>query len=216
MDSAPAALPSPSVLEGPNLKIETLKAEHFDELYASSHVDDRTKKLIWAGLQYGPFESADHMRKFFMEMKEKDKQKVLYATRFMKTGELIGILFFANLVPENREAGGGGWAIPKRHFAGTLWETTYITAKHVLDELGYLRYQSYTDSKNRTSMIANSRIGFRFEGVARQHLISKGKNRNTAFFSFVRDRTLQGKLPKDDWNTSKRKLFERRLKISKL
>ena len=64
-------------------------------------------------------------------------------------------------------------------------ESMYLMMKRVFDELGYRRYEWKCDSLNAPSRAAALRLGFQFEGVFRQALVYKGRNRDTAWFSIL-------------------------------
>ena len=63
-------------------------------------------------------------------------------------------------------------------------EAMYLMAQHVF-ELGYRRYEWKCNALNEPSMRAARRLGFTFEGIFRQHIIVKGRNRDTAWFSML-------------------------------
>lgn len=67
--------------------------------------------------------------------------------------------------------------------AGT--ETQYLQMKRAFDELGYRRYEWKCDSLNAPSRAAALRYGFTFEGIFRQAILYKGRNRDTAWFSIT-------------------------------
>ena len=64
-------------------------------------------------------------------------------------------------------------------------EAMYLLMRRVFDELGYRRYEWKCDNRNEGSKRAAKRLGFDYEGLFRQHLIVKGRNRDTAWFSIV-------------------------------
>lgn len=64
-------------------------------------------------------------------------------------------------------------------------EAIYLVMRHVLGDLGYRRLEWKCNAANARSMRAAERLGFAFEGVFRQHLIVKGRNRDTAWFSML-------------------------------
>ena len=64
-------------------------------------------------------------------------------------------------------------------------ELHYLMAKHVFDDLGYRRYEWKCHNENEASKVTARRYGFTFEGVFRQHVISRGANRDTAWFSMI-------------------------------
>ena len=57
--------------------------------------------------------------------------------------------------------------------------------KRVFDELGYRRYEWKCDSLNEPSRRAAERLGFTFEGIFRQLIVYRGRNRDTAWYSIV-------------------------------
>jgi RimJ/RimL family protein N-acetyltransferase len=64
-------------------------------------------------------------------------------------------------------------------------EAMYLMARHVFDDLGYRRYEWKCNAENEPSRRAALRLGFTFEGIFRQHMIVKGRNRDTAWFSIL-------------------------------
>ena len=64
-------------------------------------------------------------------------------------------------------------------------EAQYLLARYVFETLGYRRYEWKCDSLNAPSRRAALRYGFTFEGIFRQHMISKGRNRDTAWFAML-------------------------------
>ncbi len=56
---------------------------------------------------------------------------------------------------------------------------------HVFDTLGYRRFEWKCDALNAPSRRAAERFGFRFEGIFRQAVVYKGRNRDTAWYSIV-------------------------------
>jgi RimJ/RimL family protein N-acetyltransferase len=64
-------------------------------------------------------------------------------------------------------------------------EAMYLMACHIFEDLGYRRYEWKCNSKNEPSRRAALRLGFTFEGIFRQHMVVKGQNRDTAWFSML-------------------------------
>ena len=64
-------------------------------------------------------------------------------------------------------------------------EAMYVMARHVFEDLGYRRYEWKCNALNAPSRRAALRFGFTFEGIFRQHMIVKGRNRDTAWFSML-------------------------------
>lgn len=63
-------------------------------------------------------------------------------------------------------------------------EALFLTAEHVF-ALGYRRFEWKCHDGNQPSKQAALRFGFRHEGVFRQHMVAKGGNRDTAWFSII-------------------------------
>ena len=64
-------------------------------------------------------------------------------------------------------------------------EAMYLMARHVFEDLGYRRYEWKCDALNLPSRRAALRLGFTFEGIFRQHMIVKGRNQDTAWYSMI-------------------------------
>ena len=64
-------------------------------------------------------------------------------------------------------------------------EAMYLMARHVFDTLGYRRYEWKCNAENAPSRRAALRLGFSFEGIFRQHMVIKDRNRDTAWFAML-------------------------------
>ena len=65
-------------------------------------------------------------------------------------------------------------------------EAQYLLARYVFETLGYRRYEWKCDALNAPSRAAPPCVyGFVFEGILRQHMIAKGRSRDTAYFSML-------------------------------
>jgi RimJ/RimL family protein N-acetyltransferase len=78
-------------------------------------------------------------------------------------------------------------------------ETQYLLARYVFETLGYRRYEWKCDSLNAPSRRAALRYGFVFEGIFRQHMITKGRSRDTAYFSMLDSEWPARKLNFERW-----------------
>jgi hypothetical protein len=63
----------------------------------------------------------------------------------------------------------------------------FLMMKRVFDDWRYRRYEWKCDSLNAPSVAAAQRLGFRYEGLFRNHVTMKGRNRDTAWFSITRE-----------------------------
>ena len=64
-------------------------------------------------------------------------------------------------------------------------EAVFLFARHIFEDLGYRRFEWKCDSMNARSRRAAQRFGFAYEGTFRQHMVTKGRNRDTAWFAMT-------------------------------
>lgn len=102
------------------------------------------------------------------------------------TGNVVGMANYMRPDPANGVVEVGGVAHgPAMSRSPLATEAHYLLARHVFDDLGYRRYEWKCHNGNEPSKVTAKRYGFTFEGVFRQHMLSKGKNRDTAWFSMI-------------------------------
>jgi RimJ/RimL family protein N-acetyltransferase len=77
------------------------------------------------------------------------------------------------------------WFAPRLQRTRAATEAIYLMARHSFDDLGYRRLEWKCDALNEPSRRAADRFGFTFEGVFRQHMVVKGRNRDSAWFSIL-------------------------------
>lgn len=110
----------------------------------------------------------------FYSVMDKAKRKAIGMASLMRIDPKFGVIEVGNI-----------------HFSPQLQKTPlateamYLLMKHVFDELGYRRYEWKCDSFNEPSKKAAERLGFTFEGVFRQALVYKNRNRDTSWFSIL-------------------------------
>lgn len=101
-------------------------------------------------------------------------------------GRIVGMASYMRPDPKNGVVEVGsvahGTAMQRSPIATELH---YLMAKHVFDDLDYRRYEWKCHNENEPSKASARRYGFTFEGVFRQHVISRGANRDTAWFSMI-------------------------------
>ena len=98
----------------------------------------------------------------------------------------LGVASYLRITPEH-----GAIEIGHIWFGEPLQRTTaateaiYLLARHAFDELGYRRLEWKCNALNDASRRAAERFGFGFEGVFRNHMVVKGRNRDTAWYAIV-------------------------------
>ncbi len=174
--------PSPIIMSGTFCQLEPLdSAKHGKDLYACYKLDDENQ--IWTYLPYGPFENFDAFSVWLTKMAT-GKDPLFFAIIDQKSGKALGVASFLRMVEKNGviEVGHINYS-PQLQKTPAATESMYLMMRYVFEELGYRRYEWKCDALNNGSRNAASRLGFTFEGIFRQALIYKGRNRDTAWYS---------------------------------
>jgi RimJ/RimL family protein N-acetyltransferase len=79
---------------------------------------------------------------------------------------------------------GSIWYSPLAQGTAANTEATYLMLRHAFD-LGYRRVEWKCNALNTRSRRAALRLGFQFEGIQEYHFITKGRNRDTAWFRML-------------------------------
>jgi RimJ/RimL family protein N-acetyltransferase len=163
---------------GDRVRLESLSPEHAPPLFSAGQGDPE----LWDFLPYGPFTSAEEYASWIAENASGD-DPLFYAI----VGEApAGVASYLRITPEHGVIEIGhiwfGAALQRTPAAS---EAIYLLARHAFDGLGYRRLEWKTDSNNARSRRAAERFGFTFEGVFRQHMIVKGRNRDTAWYAML-------------------------------
>jgi RimJ/RimL family protein N-acetyltransferase len=100
--------------------------------------------------------------------------------------QIVGMASYMRPDPKNGVVEVGSVAhSPQVQRSPLTTEVHYLMARHVFEDLGYRRYEWKCHNENEPSKKSALRYGFTFEGVFRQHMLSKGANRDTAWFSMI-------------------------------
>jgi RimJ/RimL family protein N-acetyltransferase len=172
------------VLDGRYVRLEPLSAaKHGDELFAASSVTDADGRFRYLG-EYPPETRAAFQP--WLEKAEKSEDPIYYAVIDKASGKVAGRQTFLRIDPANGviEIGHIYWGpLVSRKPAAT--EAHFLFMKHAFDDLGYRRWEWKCNNANEPSKRAADRFGFTHEGVFRQHLVIKGENRDTAWYSII-------------------------------
>jgi RimJ/RimL family protein N-acetyltransferase len=174
----------PVTLVGRTCRLEPLGEEHVDGLYAALCAD--SPPSLWTYMPRGPFadraEFAGHVTTLL-----ETPAMVPLAIR-LDDGTPAGIATFLRIDHANgtAEVGYISYAsVLQRTTAAT--EAMYLMARHVFDEIGIRRYEWKCDALNAASRSAAARLGFTYEGTFRHAVVTKGRNRDTAWFAITDD-----------------------------
>ena len=178
----PRSLPVPTLLAGRHVTLIPLKAQrHTAELWKRLSGHDK----VWDYLSDGPYATEADLKQA-LEKKQAGAAAVFLAIVPEKSGEAEGYASFMRMDPANGVIEVGNILMtPSLQRTTAATEAMYLMARHIFEDLGYRRYEWKCNANNAPSRRAALRYGFTFEGVFRQHMIVKGTNRDTAWFSML-------------------------------
>jgi RimJ/RimL family protein N-acetyltransferase len=140
---------------------------------------------LWKHLAYGPFATQAVFTTWLRDRAVSD-DPLFYAIVDRAAGEARGMASYLRMEPQHGVIEIGHiWFAPALQRTRQATEAIYLLARHAFDELGYRRLEWKCDSLNTPSRRAAERFGFVFEGVFRQHMVVKGRNRDTAWYSMT-------------------------------
>ena len=176
----PCPRPGRVVLEGRYARLEPLSLAHAEGLLAAS-ADAASFDFLF---DVPPQDLED--LKAYIRQKAASDDPLFHAVVDKASGVAGGRQTLMRITPEHGviEIGNILWgpAIARTRVAT---EALYLAAKYVFEDLGYRRFEWKCNDRNEPSKRAAQRFGFTFEGVFRQHMWTKGANRDTAWFSML-------------------------------
>jgi RimJ/RimL family protein N-acetyltransferase len=177
-----AKVPDRTPIEGETVRLEVVDPpRHAEQLFQASAGADE----LWAYMAYGPFESQAVFARWLAE-RAASQDPLFYAVIDRAAGSARGMASYMRIEPEHRVIEIGHiWFAPMLQRTRQATEAIYLLARHAFDDLGYRRLEWKCNALNAASRRAAERFGFTFEGVFRQHMIIKGRNRDTAWFSIT-------------------------------
>jgi len=185
VDAHPAKRPERVAFEGRWITLVPLDpAKHGEALYEGSHGDE-LRDGVWTYLPDGPYRSRDEFRAA-IEAKARSADPLFFAVIDNPSGRAVGYQTLMRIDAANRviEVGNVLYTPAMQRTPGAT-EAQYLFASYVFDTLGYRRYEWKCNAFNAPSRSAAKRFGFSFEGIFRQHMIVKGRNRDTAWFAML-------------------------------
>jgi RimJ/RimL family protein N-acetyltransferase len=140
---------------------------------------------LWRYLADGPYPSVSDLRDE-LARKATSTEAVFLAILDPALSRPLGYASYMRIEPAHAVIEVGN-VLFSRALQGTTGatEAMYLMARHAFEDLGYRRYEWKCNALNAPSRAAALRLGFTFEGIFRQHMIVKGQNRDTAWFSML-------------------------------
>jgi RimJ/RimL family protein N-acetyltransferase len=176
--------PSGETLTGQFVRLEKLVPKRHSEDLWEVLQGPQADEALWDYLPYGPFTDREKFD-IWLDGYATSNDPMGYCVIDLATGQAQGILSLMAIMPKQGriEVGHVAFgAVMQRTPKGT--EAIYLLGKLVF-ELGYRRLEWKCDNGNERSKNAARRFGFSPEGVFRQHMVVKGRNRDTAWFSIL-------------------------------
>jgi len=184
VDWKPVSRPPVAPISGQYCRLEPFNIDvHSEELFHAFSLDK--KGVNWAYLPYGPFDTLGQFRQWCTEYCVSD-DPLFHTVIDLKSDQAVGLASYLRITPDM-----GSIEVGHIHFSPLMQrtrmatESMYLMMSRVFDELGYRRYEWKCNALNAPSCKAAERLGFQFEGIFRQAVISKNQNRDTAWFAII-------------------------------
>jgi RimJ/RimL family protein N-acetyltransferase len=181
------------------VRLEPLRPEaDVRELHECSHGGSELER-VWTYMAYGPFAELATMRRW-LDACAVSRDPLFLTAIEVASGRRVGMVSFLNVVPEMRRLEIGNiWYSARVHRTRINTEAAWLMLRHAFDDLGYRRVEWKCDALNAASRRAALRLGFEFEGIFRQHLIVKGRNRDTAWYAMLDSEWPARRQRLEDW-----------------
>ncbi|KAJ5888091.1 hypothetical protein N7495_008132 [Penicillium taxi] len=165
---------------GRSVHLEPLNPSHITDLYESIG----SNAELWTFVPDGPFNDKDSFHHFIAAASQAEGV-FIYALIDQPTKKALGVLMLMHLDLKNRSVEVGIIFSPLLQRTTAATEALYLLSKTVFDDLGFRRFEWKCCDTNESSKRAAARYGFTREGVFRQHMIVKGRNRDTVWYSMI-------------------------------
>jgi RimJ/RimL family protein N-acetyltransferase len=197
-------LPPRQAHEGRYVRLTPLRAdEDAAELYQAGHETAEARE-IWCHLPHGPFASEADFRDWLRSVQ--DGADPLFFTvraggfqpppasasatpgdwKSPAQGRRVGMISILRITPAHGVAELGHiWYGLAAQRTPVNTESVFLLLRHLFDDLGYRRVEWKCNAENARSRAAALRLGFQFEGLFRQHMVVKGRNRDTTWFAML-------------------------------
>lgn len=184
MNWTPRPLPPRTVMDGRWARLEPFSvAAHAADLHAAFSEDETGD--LWRYREVGPFADEATFAAYAEKMMT-GGDPLFFAILEKESGRALGSAAFMRITPPHGVIEVGSITFsPRLKRTRQATEAMYLMARRAFDELGYRRYEWKCDDGNEPSKRAAVRFGFIPEGVFRQHMVIKDRNRDTAWFAMT-------------------------------
>lgn len=179
----PCPRPQRIVLDGRYCRLEPVNSQaHGDQLFEASMAPGAEERFRYL------FETPSSRDRFddWVDRIAASEDPLFFAVIDKATGRCEGRQSLMRITPEHGviEIGNILWG-PAISRTRVATEALFLFARYAFETLGYRRFEWKCNADNLPSRRAALRFGFRFEGIFRQHMVVKGLNRDTAWFSMT-------------------------------
>lgn len=169
-------------LHGDYVRLEPLSPAHAGDLWRAFEAD--TSGELWTYMAAGPFGGEAEFTTWVAQMCGLDSLFV-YAIVDLGSEHAVGFASYLRVDPGSRSIEVGWVTFSPQLKRSRLATDAMFVMMRAAFAMGYRRYEWKCNALNAPSIAAAHRFGFSFEGVFRQALVVKGRNRDTAWFSVV-------------------------------
>jgi RimJ/RimL family protein N-acetyltransferase len=180
----PRPTPGLTPLQGRRVRLEPFDpARHADGLFTA--IGGEANASLWEWMPVGPFLTADALTAFLTSMRDNSERWRTMVIRSEATSGILGSCTYMRIREAHGSAEIGCVAFgPNLRRTPEATEALYLMAAHVFG-LGYRRYEWKCNNENLASKRAAERFGFVFEGIFRNDMVTKGRSRDTAWYSIT-------------------------------
>lgn len=175
----------PLTLSGRVVRLEPLRLEHESALIEAAQDGELWKiPLTWVP------EPPD-MRAFIERtLREQEQElRVPFVVVHLETETIVGSTQFWNLAPQHRHLEiGSTWLRQSFQRTSVNTEAKFLLLRYAFETLSCIAIELRTHERNEKSRRAIERLGARFDGLLRHHMIMRdGSFRNTAVYSITNE-----------------------------
>ncbi len=158
-------------------------AAHIDDLWP--RIGGEENAALWTWMPDGPYLSKGDLETG-LRTKAGTADPLFFTILNAATGQALGLASLMRIDPKHGVIEVGGIMFsPELQKSRIATEAMYLFASYIFESLKNRRYEWKCNARNEPSRRAAQRLGFQFEGIFRQHMMIKGENRDTAWFSML-------------------------------
>lgn len=186
----------PCTLEGKVVRLEPLRIDHAESLVAAGHKDDWT----WLSKDLSTLSAMKGWMEETLAAQTAGEQ-CPFVVVYKPHNRIIGSTRYMDIRPAAKGVEiGGTWYSPDYWGTAANPEAKFLLLQHAFEDWGAIRVQLKTDINNKHSQNAILKLGAKFEGQLRNHMIRRdGSFRHSMMYSIT----------KEEWPTVKSNLNRR-------